>query len=96
MDTAHALITHFPSKQASLSIGKGTMFTCRDRLFPSGLKRWWGGSTPLNTFLDVELIRYQKRNPDHLRGSLDVLRERFDIRCGPRQHALHQATQCKP
>lgn len=53
MDTAHALITRFPDKQVSLLIGKGTMFTCRDRLFPTGLKRWWGGSTPLDTFLDV-------------------------------------------
>jgi hypothetical protein len=53
MDTAHALITRFPDKQVSLLIGKGTMFTCRDRLFPPGLKRWWAGSTPLGTFLDV-------------------------------------------
>ncbi len=31
----------------------------------------------------VRMMRYQKRNPDHLRRTLDVVRERFDVRCGP-------------
>jgi hypothetical protein len=61
MDTAHTLITRFPDKQVSLLIGKGTMFMCRDKFFPSGLKRWWGGSTPLKTFLGVAQ-RFNGRN----------------------------------
>jgi hypothetical protein len=43
-------------------------------------ERWY----PLPRRL-VDLIRltsFQKRHPDHLRRSLDVVRERFDVRCG--------------
>jgi hypothetical protein len=31
----------------------------------------------------MQLTRYRKQHPDHFRRSLDVVRERFDVRCGP-------------
>jgi hypothetical protein len=31
----------------------------------------------------IRITRYQKQNPDHFRRALDVVRERFDVRCGP-------------
>ena len=53
MDTAHTLIKRFPDKQVSLLIGKGTMFTCRDKLSHSAsandrsLRRVKGGGESL-------------------------------------------------
>lgn len=43
MDTAHALITRFPGREVNLVAGSGTFFTNRDRFFPAGARRWWGG-----------------------------------------------------
>jgi thioredoxin reductase len=48
MDTAHALITAYPGRQVNLVAGRGTFFSSRDNLLPSGAKRWWKG-TPLST-----------------------------------------------
>jgi hypothetical protein len=31
----------------------------------------------------IQITRYNKQYPDHFRRSLDVVRERFDVRCGP-------------
>ena len=44
MDTAHALITHYPGREVNLVAGRGTFFSRRDRLFPAGARRWWGGT----------------------------------------------------
>ena len=44
MDTAHALITEYPGREVNLVAGRGTFFTSRDRLFPRGARRWWGGT----------------------------------------------------
>jgi hypothetical protein len=52
MDTAHALITTYPERKVHLLIGEGTLFSARDLLFPDGLRRYWGGVTPLEAFLD--------------------------------------------
>lgn len=46
MDTAHALITAYPGRQVNLVAGRGTFFSSRDNLFPSGARRWREG-TPL-------------------------------------------------
>ena len=43
MDTAHALITEYPGREVNLVAGSGTFFNCRDRFFPTGARRWWGG-----------------------------------------------------
>ncbi|ORJ64251.1 FAD-dependent oxidoreductase [Mycobacterium simiae] len=46
MDTAHALITAYPGRQVNLVAGRGTFFSNRDRLLPSGSRRWWTGTVP--------------------------------------------------
>ena len=56
MDTAHALLSRFKDKQVSLMVGRGTVFTSRDTTFPTGLRRWWGGKTSLETFLELGLL----------------------------------------
>jgi hypothetical protein len=43
MDTAHALITQYPGRAVNLVAGSGTFFTTRDKFFPTGARRWWGG-----------------------------------------------------
>ena len=43
MDTAHALITACPGRQVNLVAGRGTFFSSRDNLVPSGAQRWWRG-----------------------------------------------------
>jgi hypothetical protein len=43
MDTARALITEYPGREVNLVAGSGTYFTNRDRVLPSGLRRWWSG-----------------------------------------------------
>jgi hypothetical protein len=44
MDTAHAIISQYPGREVNLVAGQGTYFFSRDRLFPVGARRWWGGS----------------------------------------------------
>jgi cation diffusion facilitator CzcD-associated flavoprotein CzcO len=44
MDTAHAVISQYPGREVNLVAGQGTYFFSRDRLFPVGARRWWGGS----------------------------------------------------
>lgn len=46
MDTAHALITTYPGRQVNMVAGRGTFFSCRDTLLPSGVRRWWTGTPP--------------------------------------------------
>jgi cation diffusion facilitator CzcD-associated flavoprotein CzcO len=55
MDTAHALITEYPGREVNLVAGSGTFFTSRDRFFPTGVRRWWGGN--LVSSLGMELAR---------------------------------------
>ncbi|WAC93198.1 FAD-dependent oxidoreductase [Mycobacterium sp. Aquia_213] len=45
MDTAHALITACPGRQVNLVAGRGTFFSSRDKLLPSGARRWLTGRT---------------------------------------------------
>jgi Pyridine nucleotide-disulphide oxidoreductase len=53
MDTAHALITEHPGREVNLVAGSGTFFGSRDRLFPTGRARWWGGSLVSSMGLDA-------------------------------------------
>lgn len=46
MDTAHALITTYPGRQVNMVAGRGTFFSSRDGLLPSGARRWWTGTPP--------------------------------------------------
>ena len=52
MDTAHALIKACPGREVNILAGSGTFFACRDKLFPTGAKRWWGGTRGIPTFLE--------------------------------------------
>jgi hypothetical protein len=52
MDTAHALIEEHPGREVNILAGSGTFFTCRDKAFPTGARRWWGGSPGVPTFLE--------------------------------------------
>lgn len=45
MDTAHALITAYPGREVNLVAGRGTFFSSRDNLLPTGARRWWKGTT---------------------------------------------------
>ncbi|WP_308160695.1 FAD-dependent oxidoreductase [Mycolicibacterium goodii] len=53
MDTAFALITAYPGREVNLVAGSGTFFTAREKFFPSGSKRWWGGCQLSNLALDM-------------------------------------------
>lgn len=44
MDTALALITAQPGREVNLIAGTGTFFGRREQFFPTGMKRWWGGT----------------------------------------------------
>jgi len=48
MDTAHTLITEYPGREVNMVAGRGTFFSSRDKLLPSGARRWSKG-TPLAT-----------------------------------------------
>jgi hypothetical protein len=52
MDTAHALIRTHPDREVNVLAGSGTFFTCRDKAFPTGARRWWGGIRGVPTFLE--------------------------------------------
>lgn len=46
MDTAHALISAQPDREVNLVAGTGTFFLERERLYPTGVRRWWRGTRP--------------------------------------------------
>jgi hypothetical protein len=52
MDTAHALIRAHSGREVNILAGSGTFFTCRDKVFPTGSRRWWGGTRSLPLFLE--------------------------------------------
>ena len=81
MDTAFELITRFPRRAVQLVVGKGTIFLNRNKAFPTGLRRWWGGTTGLELALDVALM-FDGENEaevlDHFRRHHSInLDERF-------------------
>ncbi|WP_280397094.1 potassium transporter [Nocardia carnea] len=43
MDTADAMITHYPGREVSMVAGSGSWFLRREKLFPAGARRWWDG-----------------------------------------------------
>ena len=67
MDTAHALITTYPGRQINLVAGRGTFFSSRDNLLPSGARRWWKG-TPLSTVAAQMSRRYDGTNELEVRS----------------------------
>jgi len=63
MDTAHALIGAQPGREVNVLVGSGTFFGCRDKLFPTGAKRWWGGTPGVPMFLEW-MRRFDGTNED--------------------------------
>ena len=61
VDTAHTLITGQPGREVNLVAGSGTVFSQRERLFPRGVRRWWGG-TRANFFFREAARRYDGTN----------------------------------
>jgi len=55
MDAAHTVLNRFPARDVNLIAGSGTLFWNRNKVFPSGLKRFWGGQMATPTFLDLAL-----------------------------------------
>lgn len=53
MDTAYTVLTRDPGREVNLVAGSGTWFLRRDRLFPTGMKRWWGGELNGSMWLSV-------------------------------------------
>ncbi|WP_324680754.1 hypothetical protein [Mycobacterium sp. 663a-19] len=67
MDTAHALITAYPGREVNLVAGRGTFFSSRDNLFPSGARRWWTG-TPGSTIGAQMGRQYDGTNESEVQG----------------------------
>lgn len=53
MDTAHMLVSRENPPPVHLLVGRGTMFLSRDRMFPSGIKRYFKGTTTLRQAMDI-------------------------------------------
>ena len=53
MDTIHALITRYPGREVNLIAGTGTFFLDRDEFYPTGARRWWGGTRPNKFFVEL-------------------------------------------
>ncbi len=53
MDTAFALLSRDPDRKVKLVAGSGTWFLNRDRMFPTGLRRWFGGELNGSVWLKV-------------------------------------------
>lgn len=66
VDTAHRVITEVPGRDVHLLAGPGTIFARRDTFFPTGSRRWWGG-TPINTMARQMSDRFDGTNEDAVR-----------------------------
>ncbi len=66
MDTAHLIITELPGREVNLAAGPGTFFARRDSFFPTGARRWWGG-TPINTASRQVAQRFDGTNEAEVR-----------------------------
>lgn len=53
MDTAFALLSRTPGREVNLVAGSGTWFLSRDRMFPTGPRRWFGGELNGSMWLKV-------------------------------------------
>lgn len=61
MDAAHRIITEVPGREVHLMAGPGTIFARRETFFPTGPRRWRGG-TPINTMAREVSDRYDGTN----------------------------------
>lgn len=61
MDTARVMITGYPGREINMLAGSGTFFVNRDRNFPAGHRRWWGGQRGYTLFRDLA-TRFDGKN----------------------------------
>ncbi|MGE5696360.1 MAG: FAD-dependent oxidoreductase [Candidatus Sericytochromatia bacterium] len=61
MDTAHTLITEYPGREVHMVAGRGTFFANRDRMFPTGARRWYSGAL-LATVAEQMGLRFDGTN----------------------------------
>jgi hypothetical protein len=80
MDTAHALIERFPDKRVRLLIGAGTLFMERDRAFPTGLRRHFGGTVGIDMMRELAEC-FDGDNEDAV---TDLFRARHAVALHPR------------
>lgn len=55
MDTAFALVTAQPGRDVRMLVGGGTAFVARDTMFPTGRRRWLGGTRAIQYTNDFSL-----------------------------------------
>ena len=67
MDTAHTLISAQPGRKVNLIAGPGTFFLNRDRMFPSGARRWYAGAPISSAFREMGR-RFDGTNEDDVLG----------------------------
>ncbi|MFW0787174.1 FAD-dependent oxidoreductase [Gordonia sp. CPCC 206044] len=86
MDTAHTLVTTYPSREVHLVAGTGTFFMNRDACFPTGVDRWWRG-TPVNRVAYDCVRRFDGTNEEQ---TLSWLRDTYGTGVTPeaRHHML--------
>jgi cation diffusion facilitator CzcD-associated flavoprotein CzcO len=65
MDTVQALTEVRPQGTISLIAGSGTYFFDRDTLYPTGFRRWWGG-TPVSTMSAQAARRFNGTNVEEV------------------------------
>jgi hypothetical protein len=75
MDTAHTLITGQPGREINLVAGPGTFFSNRDRLFPSGARRWIKGELTSSAFTGMAR-RFDGTNEAE---AMDWFRENYGV-----------------
>lgn len=80
MDTAYALIRRFPGRPVRLLVGAGTMFMRRDDIYVTGLRRYVGGTLPVEVFRDLA----QHFDGDNELAVMDYFRERYAVALDPR------------
>lgn len=66
MDTALAVLQQCPGREVNLIAGPGTIFTRRDTFFPTGARRWWGG-TRMNAMVRDTALHFDGTNEAELR-----------------------------
>lgn len=56
MDTIMAILNASPTRKVTLINGNGTYYMNRDRLFPSGIRRWTSGTLAARVFRECAMI----------------------------------------
>jgi len=75
MDTAHTLINAQTGREVNLVAGSGTYFSCRDKLFPTGIRRWGGGRS-INAMAEEMCSRFDGTNEGEV---ADWFRREFGV-----------------